>query len=127
MPEKRPVHMTIFHQKVWGWGPKIWGGGTGRPAEKVSSRENFGRYFWIPEKWPLSGTSVSLPNSRKFPATLLEPEKWSEISFFKVFLDARKTAGPYDHFSPKIVGLKTENLGGGTGRPAEKVSGRENF
>ena len=81
MPEKRPVHMTIFHQKLWGWGPKIWGGGgTGRPAEKVSGRENFWRYFWMPEKWPLSATSGSQPNSRKSPATLLEPEKGSEIS-----------------------------------------------
>ena len=80
MPEKRSVHMTIFHQKLWGWGPKIWGGGTGRPAEKVSGRENFGRYFWIPEKWPLSGTSGSQPNSRKSSATLLEPGKGSKIS-----------------------------------------------
>ena len=29
-----------------------------------------------------------------------------------IFLDGRKTAGPYDHFSPKTVGLGTENLVG---------------
>ena len=68
----------------------------------------------MPEKWPLSGTSGSQPNSRKSPATRLKPEKGSEISLppMTIFLDARKTAGPYDHFSPKIVGLGTENLGG---------------
>ena len=51
------------------------------------------RYIWKPAKY-----------SRKSPATRLEPEKGSEISLphMTIFLDARKTAGPYDHFHQKL-------------------------
>ena len=54
MPEKRPVHMTIFHQKLWRWGPKIWRGEgpavllkrslAGKILEGISGYQKNGRF-----------------------------------------------------------------------------------